>query len=308
MIRTGGGTFEPDVDRNCFFLAGDPQNAHRRYHLTAVNDARTEGDTREGVEEPIERGSKLFLDSGIFNLTNNHMRATGCTMDEALALAPEEITGFDDLFARYVELVQRYEPRLWGYIELDQGGLHNKRRTRQRLHDLGLNPIPVYHPLNDGWDYFDELAETYDRICFGNIVQASVPVRMQLLTTMWERRRRYPHLWIHILGFTANEWLLAIPSDSCDSSTWCGPLRWGNPATESSYLNRNITGHLPRGFTYNQDVDRHDEGGWMQAALCYAEAFDGLTDLWRQMLDDRAALGFERWPTPVPGEGEPCPA
>lgn len=307
MIRTGGGTFKPDEDRNCFFIAGAPQTAHRRYHLIAVNDARSDGQAREGIEDPIGRGSKLFLDSGIFNLTNNHMRATGCTMDQALALAPEQIFGFDELYARYVELVRRYEPQLWGYIELDQGGLVNKRRTRQRLHDEGLNPIPVYHPLNDGWDYFDELAESYDRICFGNIVQASVPVRIRLLTTMWERRRRYPHLWIHLLGFTANDWMLSIPSDSCDSSTWCGALRWGGPSTESSYMNRNVTGFLPPGFVYNQDIGRFEDGGWMNAAEVYAEQFDMLTDIWREIRDERAALGFDQWPAPLTQEGPVTP-
>jgi hypothetical protein len=43
------------------------------------------------------------------------------------------------------ELATTYEERLWGYIELDKGGRENKLRTRTRLHNHGLNPIPVYH-------------------------------------------------------------------------------------------------------------------------------------------------------------------
>jgi hypothetical protein len=58
-----------------------------------------------------------------------------------------------------VEHATTYADRLSGYTELDQGGRDHKRRTRTRLHDLGLNPIPVYHPFNDGWDYFG--AEQY---------------------------------------------------------------------------------------------------------------------------------------------------
>jgi hypothetical protein len=305
MIRTGGGAFDP-ADRPLYFVAGDPPEAHRRYHLTAVNDAMIESDTRHAIIEPIERGARLLLDSGIFNLTNRHMHRTGCTMDEALNLPPEDIDGFDTLYRRYIDLVHQFEPQLWGYIELDQGGRDNKRRTRQRLHAEGLNPIPVYHPLNDGWDYFDELAETHDRICFGNVVQAHPGLRVRLLHTMWERRRRYPHLWVHVLGLTANELSASIPSDSCDSSTFSSALRWGNTSTESAYLWRRL-GELPRGFRYNRNIPRHDDGGWMQAAHVYCSQFDQLTDLWQNITLDRTCLGFEPWPAPVPGEQEPQP-
>ena len=62
------------------------------------------------------------------------------------------------------------------------------------LEQMGLRPIPVYHPFNDGWDYFDYLAERYDRICFGNVVQADRETRKRLVATAWERHRKYPHL------------------------------------------------------------------------------------------------------------------
>lgn len=307
MIATGGGAFDRD-ERPVFFVAGAPAGAPRRYHLAAVNEARSDSEARNIIEVPMDRGSQVLLDSGIFNLTNQHKRATGCSMDEALGLAPEDINGFGELYDRYVELVGRYEPRLWGYIELDQGGREHKRRTRARLHDLGLNPIPVYHPLNDGWDYFDELAEGYDRICFGNIVQASPPVRIRLLHTMWERRRRYPHLWVHVLGLTADTLSLALPADSCDSSTWAGALRWGRALIDSAYMNRGAVGPLPRGFVYNRDVDYHADGGWLQSAILYAAEFDRLTDVWRDLLRRRADLGFDPWPAADDNEGDLCPS
>lgn len=310
MIRTGGGTFDPEADRFCYFIAGgsSAEHAHRRYHLSALNDCMTEGGLREDVIEPIERGAKLLLDSGIFNLTNNHMRKHGGTMDQALALAPEQIDGFDKLFDRYVEVMGRYEDRLWGYIELDQGGAVGKRRTRAKLHDLGLRPIPVYHPLNDGWDYFDELAETHDRICFGNIVQASPSMRVRLLHTMWERRRRYPHLWIHVLGQTINEYGPAIPSDSCDSSAWlAGMLGWANANVATTYLSVNRMGKLPKGLIYARGVDADDPRGDDMASHVYANAFDTYTDLWRQIMTDRAAIGFDAWPTPMAFEEPLCP-
>ena len=45
--------------------------------------------------------------------------------------------------------------------------------TATPAHAEGLAPMPVYHPLNDGWDYYDELAGSHDRVCIGNLVQAT---------------------------------------------------------------------------------------------------------------------------------------
>ncbi len=230
MIKTGGGAFDPH-EEPIYFPAANASMMRIgpeffTHVLTAINDLETPEDIAR-IENFISKGIKVFVDSGVFNLTNEHMRAHGCTMDEALALAPEQIDGFDKLFTRYVAIVRQLDARCWGYIELDQGGRENKKRTRAKLEAMGLRPIPVYHPLNDGWDYFDELAENYDRICFANIVQASTPTRLRLLATMWERHRKYPHLWIHVLGLTPNRFMAAFPANSCDSSTWVGGVRWG---------------------------------------------------------------------------------
>ena len=177
-------------------------------------------------EASIQAGIPTFLDSGVFYLTNVHKRNHSTSMDEALALAPEEIDNFDWLFDTYVELVNEYGDRLWGYNELDQGGMANKIRMRAKLEDLGLAPIPVYHPINDGWDYFDELAQGYDRICFGNVVQAPPGERRRLLMTAYQRHLKYPDLFIHFLGLTPNELQAGMPFDSADSSMWTYTFRY----------------------------------------------------------------------------------
>ena len=190
MIKTGG-KWDPQ-DRPVIWLAaatsaiqrGDIPRSHN-YVLVAVNEINTAKDI-EFIEKLIDDGAHLLLDSGIFWLTNEHKRKHNITMDEALALAPDEIDNFDWLWDRYTNLVKRLENKVWGYMELDQGGAKNKRITRQKLHDLGINPIPVWHPLNDGPEYFDELAENYDRMCLGNIVQANIQTRLRLLHTLWE--------------------------------------------------------------------------------------------------------------------------
>ncbi|MFE7525868.1 hypothetical protein ACFU7Y_09095 [Kitasatospora sp. NPDC057542] len=275
--RTGGGAFDP-ADRHLYFAAGDSE--HYPHHvLLATNDLLTAGHERRLVAL-LDAGHRVLLDSGIFWLTNQYKRAhPGISMDEALRLAPEDIDGFDDLYARYVELVQRHGDRLWGYIELDQGGRDNKIRTRARLEGEGLAPIPVYHPLVDGWDYFDELAQQYDRICFGNVVQAPAPVRLRLLHTLWERHRQYPDLWVHVLGLTVNEWCLAVPPDSCDSSTWLGPLRWPDVRIDSALLRK--VGVIDRGFAYDLDQPAHPTRGRTACCLMCAQTVDATTSVWR---------------------------
>lgn len=200
--------------------------------LCAVNEIKTPKD-EQVIADAIRAGLTVFIDSGVFNLTNEHARAHDVSMDVALSLAPDQIDGFDALFDKYCRLMRELGTHAWGYIEIDQGGKENKRKTRKRLHDLGFRPIPVYHPLNDGWDYFDELASSHDRICFGNVVQADIPTRKRLVHTAWDRRRKYPNLWIHLLGLTPYEVCNAFPVNSCDSSTWCSSVRWMQLPTRS---------------------------------------------------------------------------
>lgn len=178
------------------------------------------------IETLLATGCNVFLDSGIFNLTMNHGRKHKMEMYDVLSLPPSEVDGFQELFDKYCDVITKCGDRLWGYIELDQGGMVNKRKTRAVLEGKGFKPIPVYHPLNDGWDYFDELAAKYDRICVGNIIASDEDIRIRLLSTLWERKRRYPKLWIHLLGMTPNPSSLAYPFNSCDSSSWSSGIQW----------------------------------------------------------------------------------
>lgn len=304
--RTAGGTFDP-ADSPMFFAAGgglgDVASYAPPYLLVAVNELPTASSEATLLQPILDTGFPILLDSGIFYLTNEHKRAHGTTMDEALALAPEEIDGFEELYTRYVELVTRYQDRLWGVIELDQGGAVNKRRTRARLEAEGITPIPVYHPLNDGWEYFDELACEYDRICLGNIVQAGAMARLQLLHTVWERHRAYPDLWIHVLGLTASEQMFAMPFESCDSSTWLSPLRWPAVRTESAMLKR--SGDLGVKFAYKVGSEEPGET-WDDGVRMCAEAIRAMNTVWRHAAGRIGELtGQSRLPAYLSGERPP---
>lgn len=231
-----------------FFIASNP-GASLAVPNESILIAVNELDTRKNMdnfERLLDEGRDILLDSGIFNLAMDHVRDHGTTHDYALNLAPEEIDGFEELWDTYARIVTEYGSRLWGVVELDQGGFEHKPRTRKRIEDeLGVVPIPVYHPFGDGWDYYDTLAQNYDRICFGNMVQASPQVRVRLMYTAYRRAMKYPYLWTHILGLTPNQTFQGTRMrGSSDSSSWLSPLRW-MPSWKGWAMTRMITNYPP---------------------------------------------------------------
>jgi hypothetical protein len=259
VIQTGG--LWDSTDRHIMFAACDDNNmsqaTHNQYVLIAVNEL-TSSTSLDFLSDVIDRGVRVFIDSGVFNLAMEHARAHECSMDEALSMAPQEIDGFDKLLDRYLTIMDRFGDLCWGYIEIDQGGAENKRKTRAMLEKKWLRPIPVYHPINDGWDYFDELASNYDRICLGNIVKADQKTRVRLLTTILNRKRDYPGLWVHGLGMAPIPELMSLPLDSVDASTWLWALRWPKWPSSASLTK---VGKMPDEFFYRRGDDTDSPAG-----------------------------------------------
>ena len=292
---TGGGTFDR-AEQPVYFLASNPEQLMTVRHITdhllvAVNELKSPAAQAE-FDKMLDTGAKVFLDSGIFNLTNVHARKHNVPMDKALALAPDEIEGFNELWDRYCDLITRFADRVWGFIELDQGGAINKRKTRARIEkETGLIPVPVYHPLNDGWDYFDELCQQYDRICFGNVVQADQFTRKRLIQTAYERQRTsHKDVWIHFLGFTPNEWVHSAPYyGSCDSSSWLVNVRWASAHRSQGGMKR--IGRFVYGMRYKYGSEHEDADGYIKALL-FAAAENGrfLEDTWSAYARDRKDL------------------
>lgn len=227
--RTTGGTFDPE-EKQLFFLATSPSAVEATGYphvLVAVNELKSQN-ARDTLERLLDDGKQVMLDSGIFNLAMEHVRKHGTSHDEALSMPPEEIDGFEELWDLYADIATTYGDRVWGIVELDQGGVEHKPRTRERIErELGVVPIPVYHPLLDGWDYYDTIAANYDRMCFGNIVQAHFRLREKLVYMAYERGREYPHLWTHLLGMYPSNVTLSLPMrGSMDASSWLKAVRW----------------------------------------------------------------------------------
>jgi hypothetical protein len=241
------------------------------------------------LESLLDAGKSILLDSGVYTLASKHAEHHSMTMDDALSLPPHRIDGYDDLMARYVDVCRRYGDRLWGYVEIDQGGADNKRLTREKLHDAGLNPIPVYHPFNDGWDYFDELAKGYDRMCFGNVVNADSETRKRLVATACHRQRDYPDLWIHMLGLTPSELTVSFPMQSCDSSTWEWPFRWGRFPQWSMTQPIDWT---EKDFVYDKEHGRDGDKGYLKCIQLAAYDAFMMGRTMRRMRQDREAAGL----------------
>lgn len=266
---TSGGTFNPN-DPLTYFIAGSVSNlelARQDYVLIAVNEISSKAE-EERLDKLLDE-RKVMLDSGIFNLAMSHARKHEVTHDVGLSMPPEEIDGFEQLWDRYGYVTQKYGDRLWGMVELDQGGVEHKPRTRARIEDeFGVVPIPVYHPLLDGWDYYDDLAREYDRMCFGNLVKASPPVRLRLQWTATQRAKEYPYLWTHLLGVTPNQNLIAMGyKGSCDSSSWITSLRW-MPSWRGFAMLSSLSGY-PIEMWYG--TDNYDKALQMASTTTYAQ-------------------------------------
>lgn len=310
--RQTGGAWDKTAKPQWYFTAGQ-NNAScldlYRFRLLAVNELTNEAQLQEELVPLVEAGVPVLLDSGVFWLANSHAKRHGIPMDAALALPPTALDDWEALYATYCSLVAQYGARVWGYIELDQGGRAQKCTTRAGLEAKGFAPIPVYHPLNDGWDYFDELCAQYDRICVGNVVQAPIPLRTRIFATIWERQRQYPDLWIHYLGVTPTPLQLAYPVQSCDSSTWLGCLRWTagiNTWTDACLAT--LGGLFARDFFYQRGEEAIPERGRIQGGSCAAYHAALAQRNWQGILDGYAAHGFLPLPPRHPREPVLVPA
>lgn len=253
-MKTAGPRYDP-TDRPIYFLACvgtrrwlEPAIAQHGYVLLSVQEITSQAVLTDLSALMRDTEARVLIDSGIFTLVADHQRKTGCTMPEALSLAPEKIEGFKELAELYEQVIAMMGPYCWGYVEMDQGGRDNKLRTREKMEKRGLKAIPVYHPYNDGWDYFDYLCKRYDRICIGNLVNAERGERLRILATLWERHCKYPNVWLHGLGLSPSDILLAYPMESCDSSTFSVAMRF--PGAPYEYACQVSAGRLQTGFQY----------------------------------------------------------
>ena len=257
--KTGGGAFDPELQGLHFFATGlqwhlRVSGAGHKSYLVAVNHISEGKKGNDEIELLLTIPDvRVFLDSGIFTLCADYARKNGLQLEEVFGYQPEQVDGYEKLKSRYIDLIRKYGDRLWGYVELDMGGTETKIRVRSELEAIGIRPIPVFHPMHDSWDYYERLLREYDRICIGNIVNASPKTRSLVLTECARRKKAInSNCFIHILGSSANGLITSLQFESCDSSSWNSRLRF--PVLNNVHLDGNIGG-LPSWFLYEQNGD-----------------------------------------------------
>ena len=130
-MKTTAGNWDRS-ETNLYFLAcvaGDINHAKdkSRHILVAVNEMGSNG--LELTKGALDNGNAVLIDSGVFSVTMKHAREAGCSLAQALQLAPEKVAGFHALYERYCQVMDDIGDQAWGYIELDQGGRENKIKT-----------------------------------------------------------------------------------------------------------------------------------------------------------------------------------
>jgi len=218
-----GGSWDAD-DWPVYFLAGYAMRsvnnrAITRSRLFAMNELAGEP-VRQVARGLIQRGVRLFIDSGVFDLAQRTAAERNCTFAEASALPASQVPGFDALRDLYITVLQEFGDVCWGYIELDQGAPDEREARRAELRALGLSPIPVYRPLTDPLDEFVSLLTRYDRVAVGGIVAIPARPKRRLLMSLAEVVRDYPDTWVHLLGYIPLPPIAHLPFRSCDAAWW----------------------------------------------------------------------------------------
>jgi len=233
-MKKTGGRWSPD-ERGKFFCPlewskselafFDCLGSERTDVLLAVTAAPKLGDPSL---KRVAENNNLFLDSGVFSLAMRTAKTKGLSHDEALQLHPSAIEGYDKNMEKYRGMLDELKNILWGYVEVDYGGREMKKAVRAELEQDGYQPIPVFHAAIDGWDYFRELDEQYDRICLGSMVKASSAQRLEYLARVARERKHCK--WIHSLGVTPTGHWVSCPTESCDSTGYKVSFMFGGPS------------------------------------------------------------------------------
>lgn len=228
----------------------------------------------------------ILLDSGAFTTASTYARKSGIPLGEAFKIPPAQLPGYNELLALYTKVVKQRGHLLWGYIELDLGSTADRDALRAQQADDGIVPIPVYHPLTDPYEYFDQLASTHDRVCIGGIVGAEPNAkRIALADIAYRRNRRYPHVWLHALGQEPSPLLTAFEYNSADTSGWASPFMYGtgdaNAALRATGLldSRFIADLAVNGGVAEQTRQLSEYNGWLGTALAWRDIVKGTQQL-----------------------------
>jgi len=126
----------------------------------------------------------------------------------------------------YADWIKRYQHLFNAYANLDV--IKDAEATwtnQQRLEKMGLNPLPVFHILED-WKWLEHYLERYQYICLGVAgMQSRRAAVMRWLTRCFKMANG--RAVYHGFGLTGWDVMKSFPWYSVDSSSWGKGFRWG---------------------------------------------------------------------------------
>lgn len=291
--KTGGGLYQRDAPYLLFVANILWRSRHTPpyypYSLIPYSDIPPTIEGYRKFEHILTPGHVVFVDSGVFSLVMALAAKKGTTDYNTVRLVvAQEAANFQQYVDHYCQFVQQFEPLLWGYVEVDVGDSTQKTRIRASMEAKGLVPIPVYHPFSDEWEYFDELASQYDRVCVGNLSHTPGPLRLRLLATIHERTKQYPHLWVHLLGLRNHQWFSGYPVHSSDASSWMTGVMHGH---YNCFVDGVALGNLSQQYTPTSDVGSDSDHLKGTLFCAYQQAMDTRTRQVRELA--MKGLGYD---------------
>ncbi len=181
-----------------------------------------------------EHNVKVMMDCGAFTLAASIAQDRSITTHEVFAMTDAEMGApFVELCQTYKAALERWQDRLWGYIEVDMGSRPAREARRAQFIAEGFAPIPVHRYASDSWDELEDLASRHDRIAAGGMVKATPKDRALILCETARRLKNHPHCSLHSLGMTWTAGIAPYDFGSCDSTTWLNLTKYGEPHTRT---------------------------------------------------------------------------
>ena len=169
-----------------------------------------------------DTGTKIIVDSGVFEIAATHSRDNGCHILQSIVQPPSAFPDFAKFLRKYVLLMQRIKGKVWGYVEIDLGTFAERKVTRTMLAEqYGLHPMPVFRAGVDQWADLRELCEAgHPLICLAGTAHCPRKYSQWFWQKAWTILRDYPNTKTHVLGVSWRATFIPYNFASSDNASF----------------------------------------------------------------------------------------
>jgi hypothetical protein len=206
-----------------YFLRWAPGVAVAGHRHISVSAANIDDRAIAALEAFTAAGGCVLLDSGWDGLVAAHAKAHKMPLEDAAALSPLALDGWDAFWHHYREVATRLAPTVWGYLDVPCHEWDRRVGLRRSLQDAvscaSNPPMPSYLPLVDGSEPFEHWTASIAAV--HGFAGADDAVRLRLLATLSECAAFQPGVDIQLHGFgPLTPALAAWPVDSVEVVDW----------------------------------------------------------------------------------------